>query len=114
MFTKPDIPVMFCLKHTLANAKTLLLPWACRPTCYLLSARPGKTTIDLGNQVAHSSLGPRGGRPACRQASLRGFLTVVAEIVWLCKPAVSAAAWVAALRLEGNMLDVGTHFLKRL
>ncbi len=33
----------------------------------------------------------RWGRRACRWASLRRFLTVCAEIVWLCKPIVAAA-----------------------
>ncbi len=41
---------------------------------------------------------PRWGRRACRWASLRWFLTVCAEIVWLCKPIVAAAVWVAGLR----------------
>ncbi len=35
---------------------------------------------------------------ACRWASLRRFLTVFAEILWLCKPIVAAAVWVAGLR----------------
>ncbi len=34
---------------------------------------------------------PRWGRQACRWASLRRFLTVCAEILWLCKPIVTAA-----------------------
>ncbi len=33
-----------------------------------------------------------------RWASLRQFLTVCAEILWLCKPIVAAAVWVAGLR----------------
>ncbi len=41
---------------------------------------------------------PRWGRRACRWASLRLFLTVCAEILWLCKPIVAAAARVAGLR----------------
>ncbi len=41
---------------------------------------------------------PRWGRRACRWASLRRFLTVCAEILWLCKPIVAAAVWVAGLR----------------
>ncbi len=35
---------------------------------------------------------------ACRWASLRRFLTVCAEILWLCKPIVAAAVRVAGLR----------------
>ncbi len=36
------------------------------------------------------------------------FLTVCAEILWLCKPIVAEAVWVAGLRLilEVKMLDV--------
>ncbi len=41
---------------------------------------------------------PRWGRQACRWASLRRFLTVCAEILWLCKPIVAAAVRVAGLR----------------
>ncbi len=41
---------------------------------------------------------PRWGRRACKWASLRKFLTVCAEILWLCKPIVAAAVWVAGLR----------------
>ncbi len=41
---------------------------------------------------------PRWGRRACRWASLRWFLTVCAEILWLCKPIVAAAVRVAGLR----------------
>ncbi len=41
---------------------------------------------------------PRWGRRACRWASLRRFLTVCAEILWLCKPIVAAAVWVDGLR----------------
>ncbi len=41
---------------------------------------------------------PRWGRRACRWASMRQFLTVCAEIIWLCKPIVAAAVWVAGLR----------------
>ncbi len=43
-------------------------------------------------------LRPRWGRRACRWAFLRRFLTVCAEILWLCKPIVAAAVWVAGLR----------------
>ncbi len=41
---------------------------------------------------------PRWGRRACRWASLRRFLTVCAEILWLCKPIAAAAVRVAGLR----------------
>ncbi len=41
---------------------------------------------------------PRWGRRACRWASLRRFLTVCAEILWLCKPIVAAAVRVAGFR----------------
>ncbi len=41
---------------------------------------------------------PRWGRRACRWASLRRFLTVCAEVLWLCKPIVAAAVRVAGLR----------------
>ncbi len=41
---------------------------------------------------------PQRGRRACRWASLRRFLTVCAEILWLCKPIVAAAVRVAGLR----------------
>ncbi len=41
---------------------------------------------------------PRWGQRACRWASLRWFLTVCAEILWLCKPIVAAAVRVAGLR----------------
>ncbi len=34
---------------------------------------------------------PRWGQRACRWASLRRFLTVCAEIIWLCKPIVAVA-----------------------
>ncbi len=40
---------------------------------------------------------PRWGRRACKWASLRGFLTVFAEILCLCKPIVAAAVRVAGL-----------------
>ncbi len=40
---------------------------------------------------------PRWGWRACRWASLRRFLTVCAEIVWLCKPIVAVAVRVAGL-----------------
>ncbi len=67
---------------------------------------------------------PRWGRRACRWASLRWFLTVCAEILWLCKPIVAAAvrvavlrrswrSWTGGLRLWGR-LDVLPNFLKRL
>ncbi len=38
---------------------------------------------------------PRWGRRACRWASLTRFLTVCADILWLCKPIVAAAVRVA-------------------
>ncbi len=41
---------------------------------------------------------PRWERWACRWASLRRFLRVCAEILWLCKPIVAAAVRVAGLR----------------
>ncbi len=41
---------------------------------------------------------PRWVQRACRWASLRRFLTVCAEILWLCKPIVAAAVRVAGLR----------------
>ncbi len=41
---------------------------------------------------------PRWGQRACRWASLRRFLTVCAEILWLRKPIVAAAVRVASLR----------------
>ncbi len=41
---------------------------------------------------------PRWGRRSCKWASLRRFLTVCAEILWLCKPIVAAAVRVAGLR----------------
>ncbi len=41
---------------------------------------------------------PRWGRRACRWASLRRFLIVCVEILWLCKPIVAAAVRVAGLR----------------
>ncbi len=41
---------------------------------------------------------PWWGRRACRWASLRRFLTVCADILWLCKPIVAAAVRVAGLR----------------
>ncbi len=41
---------------------------------------------------------PRWGRRACRWVSLRRFLTVCAEILWLCNPIVAAAVRVAGLR----------------
>ncbi len=41
---------------------------------------------------------PRWGRRACRWASLTRFLTVCADILWLCKPIVAAAVRVAGLR----------------
>ncbi len=43
-------------------------------------------------------LRPRWGRRACRWASLRRFLTVCTEILWLFKPTVAAAVQVAGLR----------------
>ncbi len=45
-----------------------------------------------------SQVETRWGRRACRWASLRRFLTVCAEILWLCKPIVAAAVRVAGLR----------------
>ncbi len=41
---------------------------------------------------------PRWAQRACRWASLRRFLTVYAEILWLYKPIVAAAVQVAGLR----------------
>ncbi len=41
---------------------------------------------------------PRWGWRACKWASLRQFLIVCAEILWLCKPIVAAAVRVAGLR----------------
>ncbi len=41
---------------------------------------------------------PWWGRRACGWASLRWFLTVCSEILWLCKPIVAAAVRVAGLR----------------
>ncbi len=41
---------------------------------------------------------PQRGRRACWWASLRRFLSVYAEIIWLCKPIVEAAIRVAGLR----------------
>ncbi len=41
---------------------------------------------------------PRWGWRACRGASLRWFLTVCAEIIWLCKPIVAAAVRLTGLR----------------
>ncbi len=43
-------------------------------------------------------LRPRWGRRVCRWASLRRFLIVCVEILWLCKPIVAAAVRVAGLR----------------
>ncbi len=43
-------------------------------------------------------LRPRWGWRACRWASLRRFVTICAEILWLCKPIVAAAVRVAGLR----------------
>ncbi len=67
---------------------------------------------------------PRWGRRACRWVSLRLFLTVCAEILWLCKPIVAAAVWVAGLRQSWRWrcwmwrlwgrLDVLPNSLKRL
>ncbi len=51
----------------------------------------------LRRRTAFRSI-PRWGRRACRWASLRWFLTVCAEILWLCKPIVAAAVRVAGLR----------------
>ncbi len=47
-----------------------------------------------------SQVETRWGRWACRWASLRQFLIVCAEILWLCKPIVAASVWVAGLRLS--------------
>ena len=41
---------------------------------------------------------PWWGQQACRWASLRRFLTVCAQILWMCKPPVSSAVRVAGLR----------------
>ncbi len=41
---------------------------------------------------------PRWGWRACRWASLRWFLTVCAEIIWLCKQIVAVSVRVAGLR----------------
>ncbi len=41
---------------------------------------------------------PWRGRRTCRWASLRRFLTVCAEIIWLCKPIDAAKVRVAGLR----------------
>ncbi len=46
----------------------------------------------------YSQVKTRWGWRACRWASLKRFLTVCAEILWLCKPIVAAAVWVAVLR----------------
>ncbi len=43
-------------------------------------------------------LRPRWGRWTYRRVSLRRFLTVCAEILWLCKPIVAAAVRVSGLR----------------
>ena len=43
-------------------------------------------------------LRPHWGWRACRWASLRRFLTVCAEILWLCKPIVAAAVRLSGVR----------------
>ncbi len=55
------------------------------------------TQVGYYNELAVRSR-PWWGRRACRWASLRRFLTVCAEILWLCKPIVAAAVQVAGLR----------------
>ncbi len=64
---------------------------------------------------------PRWGWRACRWASLRRFLTVCAEIIWLCKPIVAAAVRVAPGLVLLHVvcgcearLDVLPNSLKRL
>ncbi len=49
-------------------------------------------------RTSHSNLWPWWGGRTCRYASLRRFLTVCAEILWLCKSIVAAAVRVAGLR----------------
>ncbi len=53
---------------------------------------------------------PRWGQRACRWASLRQFLTVCAEILWLCKPIVAAAqlsGWLVSDDLGGEDAGCG-------
>ncbi len=55
------------------------------------------TQVGYDNELQSGSR-PRWGWRACRWASLRRFLTVCAEILWLCKPIFAAAVRVDGLR----------------
>jgi hypothetical protein len=52
---------------------------------------------------------PWWGRLECRWASLRMFLTVCAEILWLCKPRVSSAVRMAGHRWSHRWRDSQLH-----
>ncbi len=84
----------FC--HLPCTVKTGIHPW-----------REHLSKVPDAIEFAHSSRlrrrtavrsRPRWGPQACRWASLRWFLTVCAEILWLCKPIVAAVVRVAGLR----------------
>ncbi len=104
---------------TSANCSVTWRHTRCLPSCPV-QWKPGLIHEENNSQsarhhrmwaIAHSSQlrrwtavrsRPRWGWRACRWASLRRFLTVCAEILWLCKPIVAAAVRVAGLRWSGG------------
>ncbi len=77
------VPNTHAHTHTLQSARRH------RTRAFAHSSRLGRTAVKSR---------PQWGQWACRWASMRRFLTVCAEILWLCKPIVAAAVRVAGLR----------------
>ncbi len=96
------------LTHTTPYTLSAICPVHWKPgfICEKNTSSKCQTPLNVSSK-AHSSwlrrrtaVGsrPRWGRRACRWASLRRFLTVCAEILWLYKPIIAAAVRVAGLR----------------
>ena len=91
----PDHHSIFHLAHRLVAARA---PAHFGNPCTILYQKfLGRTLSRLRWRTAVRSR-PRWGRQACRWASFGWFLTVCAEILWLCKSTVTAAGWVSGLR----------------
>ena len=90
------------LTHTTQHTLSTICPKQWKPG-FIREENASPTCQTLSNvSIAHSSRlrwrtairsRPRWGWQACRWASLRWFLTVCAEILWLCKPIVEVLGW---------------------
>ncbi len=92
------LPSALCSENRDSSVKRTLLQSARRQRMWAFAH-----SSQLQWQTAVRSR-PRWGRWACRWASLRRFLTVCAEILWLCKPIVAAAVRVAVWVLDVEVL----------